>query len=105
MESAASPTNALRAVRPRFPLRSRLFYDVQPVTSASRARRRNWPAARWWSSPPQVPLLPAELTLLEEYGRDGGRLVVMVDGTAARGSSDELLGPLSVAYGPVSFPT
>ena len=47
---------------------------------------------------PQVPLLPAELTLLEEYGRNSGRLVVMVDGTRGPWEQlNELLGPLGVA--------
>ncbi len=83
-------------------LRSRLFYDVQPVAlgvpgaAAELARCTLVVVAG-----PQVPLLPAELTLLEEYGRNNGRLVVMVDGTRGpREQLNELLGPLGVAYGP-----
>jgi ABC-type transport system involved in multi-copper enzyme maturation permease subunit/ABC-type uncharacterized transport system involved in gliding motility auxiliary subunit len=83
-------------------LRSRLFYDVQPLAlgvpgaAAELARCTLLVVAG-----PQVPFLPAELMLLEEYGRANGRLLVMVDGTRGpREQLNELLGPLGVAYGP-----
>jgi ABC-type transport system involved in multi-copper enzyme maturation permease subunit len=83
-------------------LRSRLFYDVRPVAlgvpgaAAELARCTLVVVAG-----PQVPFLPAELTRLEEYGRDNGRLLVMVDGTRGpREQLNQLLDPLGVAYGP-----
>ncbi|HET9770092.1 MAG TPA: Gldg family protein [Acidimicrobiia bacterium] len=83
-------------------LRSRLFYDVQPVAlgvpgaAAELARCTLVVVAG-----PQVPFLPAELTLLERYGSENGRLLVLVDGTRGpREQLNELLAPLGVAYGP-----
>ncbi len=89
-------------------LRSRLFYDVQPLTLAvAGAAAELARCTLLIVAGPQVPFLPAELALLEEYGRANGRLLVMVDpvsfqgdGRGPREQLNQLLGPLGVAYGP-----
>jgi ABC-2 type transport system permease protein len=92
-------------------LRSRLFYEVKEVALAlPGAGEELGRCTLVVVAGPLVPLLPAELALLQEYGRrsvvgdtpgPGGRIVVLVDGTRGpRDQLNELLAAWGVAYGP-----
>lgn len=82
-------------------LQSRLFYETKEVALAlPGAAEELGHCTLVIVAGPLVPLLPAELALLEDYGRHG-RLVVLADGTRGpRDQLNELLAPWGVGYGP-----
>jgi gliding motility-associatede transport system auxiliary component len=83
-------------------LQSRLFYETKEVALAlPGAAEELGQCTLVVVAGPLVPLLPAELVLLEEYGRGHGRLVVLADGgRGPRDQLNELLGAWGVGYGP-----
>lgn len=82
-------------------LQSRLFYEVKTIALAVAGAREELAGCTLvLVAGPQVPFLPEELALLEEYGRSNGRLVVLVDGAGGpRDQLNALLAPWGVAYG------
>jgi ABC-type transport system involved in multi-copper enzyme maturation permease subunit len=82
-------------------LQSRLFYEVKTIALAVAGAREELAGCTLvLAAGPQVPFLPQELALLEEYGRSNGRLVVLVDGAGGpRDQLNALLAPWGVAYG------
>lgn len=84
-------------------LQSRLFYGVKAVAlGVPGAREELAGCTLVVVAGPLVPFLPAELALLEEYGRSDGRIVMLADGGAggARDQLNGLLAPWGVGYGP-----
>jgi ABC-type transport system involved in multi-copper enzyme maturation permease subunit len=83
-------------------LQSKLFYEAKAVAlGVSGAREELVGCTLVVVAGPLVPFLPAELALLEDYGRSDGRLVVLVDGGGPpRDQLNALLARWGVGFGP-----
>jgi ABC-type transport system involved in multi-copper enzyme maturation permease subunit len=79
-----------------------LAFDVKPIgLAAAGARDEMGRCAVVVVAGPQTPFLPGELSLLAEHAEADGRLLVLVDGTAAepRDQLNAVLEPWGVSFG------